>query len=92
MTQSQILNLEHLKIAEVKPNMFVHIHAEDGFIITSWKEGDDIRDYSGSVCMYMPIADNYSDDYRMITITEHDELLLRQREIFENENEKQITE
>lgn len=85
MTQEQILKMEHLKVAEVKPNMFVHVHAEDGYIITSWGENEDIKDYSGSVCMYMPIRDNYDDDYRTITVAEHEELERRQREAIEAE-------
>lgn len=85
MTQEQILKMEHLKVAEVKPNMFVHIHAEDGYIITAWGENEDIKDYSGSVCMYMPIRDSYDDDYRTITVAEHEELDRRQREAHEAE-------
>lgn len=85
MTQEQILKMEHLKVAEVKPNMFVHIHTEDGYIITAWGENEDIKDYSGSVCMYMPIRDSYDDDYRTITVAEHEELERRQREVIEAE-------
>ena len=93
MTQEQLLKIEHLKIAEVKPNMFVHIHAEDGYIITSWNETEDIKDYSGSVCMWMPIRDSYDDDYRTITVAEHEELDRRQREAFELETKgTEITE
>ena len=88
MTQENLLKMEHLKIAEVKPNMFVHIHAEDGYIITLWSENDDIKDYSGSTCMWMPIRDNYDDDYRTITVAEHEELEKRQREVFEAENKQ----
>lgn len=73
MTQEQILKMENLEIAEVKPNMFVHVHAKEGYIITSYNpETDDIKNYSGSVCMYMPIRDAYDDDYRTITVEEHE--------------------
>lgn len=89
MTQEQILKMEHLKVAEVKPNMFVHVHAEDGYIITSWGENEDIKDYSGSVCMYMPIRDSYDDDYRTITVAEHEEFERRQREAIEAEMNRQ---
>ena len=85
MTQEQILKMEHLKVAEVKPNMFVHIHAEDGYIITAWGENDDIKEYAGSVCMWMPIRDSYDDDYRTITVAEHEEFERRQREVMEAE-------
>ena len=71
MTKQELLNLEHLKIAE--ETIFVHIHTEEGWIMTSWKEGDDIKEYSGSVCYYMPIRDTYVD-YRIIAIDEHNRL------------------
>lgn len=74
MTQQEILNLPNLKIAELRTGMFLHIHAADGYMITSWHEGDDIKDYSGSFCMWMPIRDNYDGDYRVITKQEHDDL------------------
>lgn len=85
MTQDQILKMDHLMVAEVKPNMFVHIHAEDGYIITAWNENEDIKDYSGSVCLYMPIRDSYDDDYRIITVAEHNELDKRQKVAIEAE-------
>lgn len=93
MTQENLLKMDNLKVAEVKPNMFVHIHAEDGYIITSWSEDEDIKNYSGSVCMWMPIRDTYDDDYRTITVAEHEELDRRQREAFELETKRtEITE
>ena len=88
MTQEQLLKMEHLKIAEVKPGMFVHIHAEDGYIITPWGEHEDIKDYSGSTCMWMPIRDSYDDDYRTITQAEHEEFERRQREVLEREEKE----
>jgi hypothetical protein len=89
MTQQEILNLHNLKIAEVKPNMFVHIHAEDGFIITNWKEGDEIEHYSGSPCMWMPIRDEYAGDFRIITIEEHEALEAQAREAYEKRINKE---
>lgn len=81
--------MEHLKIAEVKPGMFVHIHAEEGYVITPWGEHEDIKDYSASTCMWMPIRDSYDDDYRTITQAEHEEFERRQREVIENEMNRQ---
>ena len=89
MTQEQLLKMEHLKIAEVKPGMFVHIHAEEGYVITPWGEHEDIKDYSASTCMWMPIRDSYDDDYRTITQAEHEEFERRQREVIENEMNRQ---
>lgn len=77
MTREELLNLEHLAIAEV--TKFVHIHTEEGFYMTDWKDGQDIKEYSGSVCYYMPIRDTYAD-YRVITAEEHNELERLQEE------------
>lgn len=85
MTQEQILKMDNLEIAEVKAGMFVHVHAKEGYRITSWGENEDIKDYSGSICMYMPIRDNYDDDYRTITVEEHEALEERAREAHEAE-------
>lgn len=73
MTQKELLSLEHLKIAEVKEGYFLHVHTEDGYFLTSWKEGDDIKEYSGSICMYAPIVEDYPD-YRVISESEHNNL------------------
>ena len=88
MTQQEILNLPHLKIAEVKPNMFVHVHAEDDYRITDWVEGDDIKNYAGYQCMFMPIRDTYDNTYRVITVAEHEIFVQRQREAIEREVEE----
>lgn len=89
MTQQEILNLPNLKIAEVKPNMFVHIHTEDGFVITTWNEGDEIEHYSGSPCMWMPIRDEYAGDFRTITIEEHETLEAQARDAYEKRINKE---
>lgn len=78
MTKQEILNLPHLKISEEIEGKFVHIHAEEGFIITNWNESKDIKDYQGSECIYFPIRDEY-DDHRIISNSEHDLLLEKQK-------------
>ena len=83
MTQKELLNLEHLKIAEIKPNLFLHIHTEEGWILTDW-DNVDIKNYSGSICMYAPIRDEYAD-FRVITESEHNELSDRQKKAIEDE-------
>jgi hypothetical protein len=87
MTKQELLNLDHLKIA--RETVFVHIHTEDGWIMTSWKDGDDIKEYSGSVCYYMPIRDDY-EDYRIITVEEHNRLTQLQNEEIEKENRNRL--
>lgn len=85
MTKNELLNLPHLKIA--RETVFVHVHTEDGWILTSWNEGDDIKEYSGSNCYYMPIRDVY-DDYRLITVDEHNNLESERDRVIEEENIK----
>ena len=77
MTQKELLSLDHLSIAEVKK--FVHIHTEEGYVMTSWTDEKDIKEYAGSVCYYMPIRNEY-EDYRIITLKEHNELENRRDE------------
>ena len=85
MTRQELLSLDHLAIAEV--TKFVHIHTEEEWYMTEWTEDKDIKEYSGSVCYYMPIREDYAD-YRVITAAEHEELE-KQREIaVEEENKK----
>lgn len=88
MTRDELLNLEHLAIAEV--TKFVHIHTEEGYFMTEWMEGQDIKEYSGSVCYYMPIRDTYAD-YRIITAEEHAELERLQEEAYKAEENNQQT-
>lgn len=85
MKQEELLKLDHLKAAEVKPGMFVHVDTEDEYRITSWKEGDDIKNYSGARCMYLPIRESYEVDYRIITLSEHEALEKRAHEAIEAE-------
>ena len=85
MTREELLSLDHLAIAEV--TKFVHIHTEDGYIMTDWVEGDDIMEYSGSACYYMPIRENYTD-YRIITLAEHTELEKQREEAVELKNKE----
>lgn len=70
MTQQEILNLPHLKISEVLPNKFVHIHAEQGYMITSHMVGDNVKDYYGTECVYFPIREEY-EAHRVISLEEH---------------------
>lgn len=85
MTQKELLSLEHLKIAEVKPGYFLHVHCEDGFYLTSWDgKVDDIKEFTACVCMYAPIRDEY-DNYRIITSEEYSILEKQHREAIEAE-------
>lgn len=69
MTKEEILNIENLKVAE-STDKFIHIHAKDGYYITKFKEGDDIKAYYGAVCIYSPIMEEYPE-YRTITAELH---------------------
>lgn len=83
MTRQELLSMDHLAIAEV--TKFVHIHTEEGYVMTEWNDSMDIKEYNGSVCYYMPIRDEYAN-YRVIALAEHEELE-KQRDIaIEEEN------
>ena len=69
MTQKELLALPHLAIAEVNEK-WVHIHTEEGYYVTDYKESDDIITYNGFLCMYAPIREEYTE-YRVITENEH---------------------
>ena len=56
--------------------------------MTSWN-GEDIKEYSGSVCAYMPIRDEYPE-YRVIGVDEHLRLQEEQRIAFEKEFERDV--
>ena len=89
MLQKDLLSLEHLKISEVKEGYFLHVHSEDGWMITSWKEEDDIRQYVGFRCLYAPIKEEYPD-YRIISKEEHDKRE-QERMRVEMEDRKSVT-
>ena len=89
MLQKDLLSLEHLKISEVKEGYFLHVHSEDDWMITSWNEGDDIRQYVGFQCLYAPIKEEYPD-YRIISKEEHDRRE-QERMRVEMEDRKSVT-
>lgn len=64
---------------------FYKLTAEDGYVITEWKEGDDITTYASATLIYCPLTTDLSK-YREITDTEN-EVLERQRD---EEMEKRI--
>jgi len=83
MKKEDLLKLDHLKIAEETPK-YLHIHCEDGFKATSWKEGDELKDFNCFRCAYMPVRDEYPD-YHIITEEKAKELEDKQHEEIEKE-------
>lgn len=84
MTRQEILNLPHLSIAEELPNKFVHLHCAEGYMLTDYVEGKDIKDYYGSVCIYFPIKEEY-ETHRTITQAEHENYLALQEQAMQVE-------
>lgn len=70
MTKDNLLKLEHTTSTVGK---YIAITAEEGYRITSWKEGEDIATFSSFTQSYLPIKDKYPD-YRVITQEEADRL------------------
>lgn len=90
MTKKELLNLEHLKIAEEKKDYFVHVHCEDGWYLTDWNK-EDIKEFHASVCMYLPIRDKYNN-YYLITLEDYNRLMNEQRIALEKEREEREKE
>ena len=64
------------------------IKADEGMVLTEWKEGDDILNYSFASMQISPL--NYDASIlREITIEESDRLLKEQEEALEAEREKE---
>lgn len=54
-------------------NKFKEVIASDGMVLTNWKEGDDILNYSYAKIMYCPL--DCTIEHREITEDEHNRLL-----------------
>ena len=71
MTKQELLNLEHLAIAEEVPNMFIHIKTENSWVIAQNINKEHMENYSGTTDMYCPIKEDSYPDYSMITLEQH---------------------
>lgn len=86
MKQSELKNIEHLSIYEEKPK-FIHLQTEAGYVLTSYKEGEDIKEYHSTVCCYTPYREDYPD-YRTVTVAEDLEYKQLRDEALEKELEE----
>ena len=60
-------------------NTYKKIVPSDGMVLTDWKEGDDILNYSFAMVMYCPL--DCTTEHREITEEEHNTLLAEQEKI-----------
>ena len=67
----------------INKQTYKEIVAEDGMYITSYKETDDIKDYSGFKASICPLNKDISI-YREIPESEHLNLLKKQEEYFKS--------
>lgn len=63
---------------------FVHIVADEGKMLTDWKEDYDIKYFSASQQIYCPLGRNI-EEFREISVEEADALEKRKQEAFEKE-------
>lgn len=63
MTREELMALSHLNISEI--TRFVHLHTEEGWFLTDYFEGMDIKEFCYTNCLYLPIKDEYNA-YRVI--------------------------
>lgn len=66
---------------------FKKITPEEGLILTSYKEGDDILSYTSARVIYAPLNANL-EDLREISVEENDSYLKLQEEAFEELNKR----
>ena len=71
MTKEQLTTLEHVVYRETEA--FVHLHTEEGYYITEYQDGDDIKDFCASECWYIPLMEEYPD-FRVIDTEEYNRL------------------
>lgn len=67
----------------INKQTYKEIVAEDGMYITSYKDTDDIKDYSGFKSSICPLNKDIST-YREIPESEHLDLLKKQEEYFKS--------
>lgn len=63
---------------------FVHLVADEGKMLTDWKEDYDIKYFSASQQIYCPLGRNI-EEFREISVEEADALEKRKQEAFEKE-------
>lgn len=68
---------------------FYHLIADDGMVITCWKETDDIRDYSSALQVYCPAITDTSIYYE-ITIEQDNEYILLQEQAIEEDQKEAL--
>lgn len=62
-----------------KLEKFIKVEPEEGMVLTTFKEGDNILDYTSATKMFAPHSINL-DEYREISIEEDERLLKEQLE------------
>lgn len=58
---------------------FYKLTAEDGMVITDWKDGDDIMEYNSAKLIYCPLSIDITK-YRELTDAQDEELKKQQEE------------
>jgi len=71
MTKQELLSLPHL--AKVEEKRLLHIQTEEGYVICNYEEGMDMEEYISTDSLYLPIKDEYSQVYSVITVEEDEE-------------------
>lgn len=62
-----------------KLEKFTKVESEEGMVLTTFKDGDNILDYSSATKMFAPHSINL-DEYREISIEENEKYLKEQLE------------
>lgn len=71
---------------------FNEIVANDGFMLTSFNEDQDIKEYYGTKIVCAPKSVDIASKYHTITIEEHNALEEKKEQAFEKEREAEESE
>lgn len=70
---------------------FIKVTSAKGYVITKWKDGNDIKEYASSKEMYFPL--NYDlSEYYAITDEKDSEYKAAQEKAYKDEEEARIKE
>lgn len=75
-------------ITKIEAYNYEKISANDGYYLTLWAEGDDIKTFSGTRDIYINDSKRIIENLRTITDEEYNELEELKNKVFEEENEK----
>lgn len=70
MTQNELINLPHIEKTRVLLGRILGLKAEEGYEITKYEDSEPITAFFSSRYLPVPLKDEYTEPYRIITAEE----------------------